>query len=271
MQFAGFQPGSAHRGELIPIAELRQPAELKALRLVYPTLCVGSRAGDQLWFWDIRAANLSQTIRIEPSPYRAFSMVYVDFDDAHVFVGTQTISAYSRTTGECVFQLPESYLAMIPTCVAPSIPTQGFASLLRPHEHGPKASTFPRFEIPNYLEKSRRPTQSQRPGDIVVAVHVSPSGNDFVATTYGGYIFHVSGLKSGGGKESTQNVGHPVLERNTCSATFLNSSGSHPLDKISISVMKAQSGLFNLAYDGHRILAYGVSHLTCYVFAIITY
>ncbi|KAG9077730.1 hypothetical protein FS749_010346, partial [Ceratobasidium sp. UAMH 11750] len=45
MGAAGFQLGSGpHRGELVPMGILRQPADARATRLVYPTLCVGARA-----------------------------------------------------------------------------------------------------------------------------------------------------------------------------------------------------------------------------------
>jgi hypothetical protein len=93
-----------------------------------------------------------------------------------------------------------------------------------------------------------------RPWDIVVAVHVSPDGDDFVAITSRGHILHMSGLKTGAG-------------------TSVDETASHPLIHLRISATQAQDYLKNLAYDGQRILAYGVGvqigQRTCYQLNIV--
>ncbi|KAG9119658.1 hypothetical protein FRC07_005234 [Ceratobasidium sp. 392] len=120
-----------HRGELVPTGILR------------------SRAGDRLWLWDIRARRLVQTINLEPSPFDAFGMLYVDVNETHAFVATHTQRS---------------------------------------------SSVFLEYAFESYREPYRSNNIFTVPSDIVMAVHVSPTGDDFVAITFRGFIFHGQGL-----------------------------------------------------------------------------
>ena len=202
---------------------LRQPALLRASRLNYPTLCVGSRSGDCLWLWDIRTREIVQTIVLLPCPYDMFGMLYVDVNETHAFVATHTVSVYNRASGKCVFQFQGSWLEVITSCAVP--PTQSFQS----------HTVFEDYEFPSY----RNPdpiNYGYSPLDIVMAVHVSPSGNDFVAITFRGYLLRISGIK-----ELNEDERFPTLH------------------DFRISVASVDQRLDNLAYDGNRILAHGVS------------
>ncbi|CAE6517655.1 unnamed protein product, partial [Rhizoctonia solani] len=212
------------RGKLVPMGVLKHSDETRASRLVYPTVCVGNRLGDRLSLWDIRTRKLTQTIEIEPSPYMRFRMNYLDINETHVFVATHTVSVYSRATRQRVFHLDESHFAQIMTYVSAPIPMS------------PKGSAFRKRELPGYTTTGLPMISGHRPWDVIMAVHVSPDGNDFVAITSQGHIFHMSGLKSG-----------------TTGDGGTHSSQLH----LRISATKVQSCLENLAYDGQRILAYG--------------
>ncbi|QRV98104.1 F-box protein [Ceratobasidium sp. AG-Ba] len=254
MQKADFQPGSgARRGELIPMGVLRQPADLRATRLVYPTLCVGARAGDRLWLWDIRTRQLTQTITIEPSPFEAFGMLYVDVNETHVFVATHTVSVYSRSTGQCVFQLRDSQLEGLTHSA--SYPT------LQQRSH----SVFLEYAWESYRELYRSSIVLTIPSDIVMAVHVSPTGDDFVAITFRGFIFHIGGLKEATAEhemsihEGSSDAPSPGSLGASVSASTSSSRSPNEisLDKFRISVARGGTGLDNLAYDGNRIVADG--------------
>jgi hypothetical protein len=251
---AGFQAGPSHRGELIPIGVLKNPAELRAVRLVYPTLCVGSQAGDQLWLWDVQTRTLTQTINIEPSPYQAYKMLCVDFNETHVFVGTNTVSVYSRTTGECIFQLQEAHFEQIASCVDPT--TRSDHNLPRPSRTAP---CFTRYWLPEYYPY-RRLIMHLEPRDIVKAVRVSPNGDSFVAVTYYGYIIHVKGLKSVD-EEAVRNTSGDTPSVLPATRPSAKERMPPSLDNFRISVI--QVGLLgrlrDLAYDGNKILTYGVS------------
>ncbi|CAE6481101.1 unnamed protein product [Rhizoctonia solani] len=218
--------GSSRRGKLVPMGILKHSDETRASRLVYPTVCVGNWLGDRLSLWDIRTRQLTQTIEIEPSPYLRFRMNYVDVNETHVFVATHTVSVYSRATGQRVFILDESHLAQITTYVSTPIPMS------------PEGSAFRKRELPGYTITGRPMIAGHRPWDVIKAVHVSPGGDDFVAITSQGHIFHMSGLKS----ETIEARGEATRR-----------SQAH----LKISATQVQSCLENLAYDGQRILAYG--------------
>ncbi|KAJ1306149.1 hypothetical protein OPQ81_010860 [Rhizoctonia solani] len=217
---------SPRRGVLIPMGILKHSDETRASRVVYPTACVGNRLGDRLSLWDIRTRKITQTIDIEPSPYLRFRMNYVDVNETHVFVATHTVSVYSRATRQRVFHLDESHLAQITTYISVPIPMPR------------RGSAFAKREIPGYNITGRPMISGHRPWDIIMAVHVSPDGNDFVSITSQGHIFHMSGLKS----ESVES-GDETSRRSQL--------------QLRISAAQAQSCLENLAYDGQRILAYG--------------
>jgi hypothetical protein len=254
MGAAGFQRGSeAHRGELMPMGILRHPADLRATRLVYPTLCVGSRAGDRLWLWDIRTRRITQTINIEPPPYEVFAMLYVDVNDTHAFVATHTVSVYSRTTGQCVFQFRDSELERLTSCV--DYPTREMWS----------ASVFEEYALEGYHEPFRNDNIISVPSDIIMAIHVSPSGDDFVAVTFRGYIFHIRGLKDAtvdhetSIQETASDAPSPITPSASASTTSNKSRNEPCLDRFKISVARGGTNLENLAYDGNRIVADGVS------------
>ncbi|CAE6474397.1 unnamed protein product [Rhizoctonia solani] len=214
------------RGVLIPMGVLKHSDETRASRFVYPTVCVGNRLGDRLSLWDVRTRKLTQTIDIEPSVYIRYRMSYIDVNESHVFVATHTVSVYSRATGQRVFYLDESHLAQITTHVSAPTPTLS------------KGLAFTSRELPGYTISGRPMITAHRPWDVIVAVHVSPDGNDFVTITSRGHIFHMSGLKTGAGTSSDE-------------ATSQSSVS------LRISATQAQGYLENLAYDGQRILAYG--------------
>ncbi|KDN43829.1 hypothetical protein RSAG8_05822, partial [Rhizoctonia solani AG-8 WAC10335] len=162
---------SPRRGQLVPMGVLKHSDETRASRLVYPTVCVGNRLGDRLSLWDIRTRKLTQTIEIEPSPYLRFRMNYLDVNETHVFVATHTVSVYSRATRQRVFHLDESHLAQITTYLSAPVPM------------APKGSTFRKRELPGYTITGRPMVSGHRPWDVIMAVHVSPDGDDFVAIT----------------------------------------------------------------------------------------
>ncbi|KAF8604781.1 hypothetical protein BDV93DRAFT_605713 [Ceratobasidium sp. AG-I] len=225
MKSAGYRPSSSpHRGELVPMGALRQPALLRASRLAYPTLCVGSRSGDCLWLWDIRTREITQTINLVPCPYDMFGMLYVDVNETHAFVATHTVSVYSRASGKCVFQLQDSKLEVITSCAI--TPTRSFQTVFEDYALRP-------YRDPDPINYGYSPL------DIVMAVHVSPSGNDFVAITFRGYLLHISGLK----------------ELNEGRSAF-------SLDDLRVSVVNVDQRLDNLAYDGDRILVHGARGLS---------
>ncbi|KAF8706732.1 A Receptor for Ubiquitination Targets, partial [Rhizoctonia solani] len=217
---------SDRRGVLVPMGILKHSDETRASRMVYPTVCVGNRSGDCLSLWDVRTRKLTQTIDIEPSIYPRYRMSYVDVNETHVFVATHTVSVYSRATGQLVFHLDESHLAQITTHI--SAPTSTFS-------RGP---VFTTRDLPGYTDSGRPMISGHRPWDVIVAVHVSPDGNDFVAITSRGHIFHISGLKVGTTRPDDETASHSPL-------------------RVRISATQAQNYLENLAYDGQRILAYG--------------
>ncbi|CAE6468244.1 unnamed protein product [Rhizoctonia solani] len=217
---------ASRRGVLIPMGILKHSDATKASRLVYPTVCVGNRSGNRLSLWDVRTRKLTQTIEIDPSPYLGFLMNYVDINEEHVFVATHTVSVYSRATRQRVFHLDESHLAQITTYI--SIPTPISS----------EGSNFVKRELPGYTITGHPMISGHRPWDVTMAVHVSPDGNDFVAITSQGHIFHMSGLKS----EVVESADEATRRSQV---------------RLRISATQAQSCLENLAYDGRRILAYG--------------
>ncbi|KAG9090631.1 hypothetical protein FS749_000409 [Ceratobasidium sp. UAMH 11750] len=222
------------RGELVPLGVLRQPGNLQALRLAYPTLCVGSRDGTHLWLWDIRRRELIQTIDMSTSAGSAvIGMRYVDVNETHVFVvvaavGKAAVSVYSRGTGQCVFRLTPEQLNRF--CSSAHLPTRiedsgnsFFRLALHPH------SPTPTLVYP------------APPEDQVMAVHVSPTGRDFVAATFCGYVLHVTGF------DST----YQVTERGQ-----LPARPGRP--KISVTRV-FNSRTTHLAYDGEHIVVTTVS------------
>ncbi|KAH7334857.1 hypothetical protein B0J17DRAFT_92319 [Rhizoctonia solani] len=228
------------RGELLPMGLLKQPGELRAYRLVCPTLCVGSHAGDQLWLWDVRTRRLFQTIHIEPSPYQDFGMIYVDINESHVFVATHTVSVYSRTTGECVFQLKEAELKRLVGYVTPPIPTYG------------SGNTFQEYALPGYHDPDINVTPPYLL-DIVVAVRASPTGDNCVAVTHWGYILLISGFKpqiSDGHNHSPAIIGTDLASQSRVESLSI-------LANIRISLVRAKGTIHHLAYDGRRILVFG--------------
>ncbi|CAE6468236.1 unnamed protein product [Rhizoctonia solani] len=230
-----------YRGELLPMGVLKQPDELRAYRLVYPTLCAGSHAGDQLWLWDVRTRQLIQTIHIEPSPYQEFSMICVDINESYVFVATHTVSIYSRETGECVFQLKEIELRRLAGYVTPPIPIYGsdnvFQEQALPGYHDPDINVTPPYLL-----------------DIVMAVHASPMGDSCVAVTHWGYVILITGLKHGI-LEHTAGHSNASIGVDAASAGRVRNSPI-PAD-IRISLIRAEGTLHYLAYDGRRILVFG--------------
>lgn len=256
MATAGFQLGLTYRGELVPMGMLKHQARLRASRLVYPTLCVGSEAGDHIWLWDIRTRQLTQTIDLKPCEYQRFSMLYVDVNEAHVFVATHTVSVYSRASGQCVFQLPELHLKVASECTD------------LPVFNGPNGF-FEESRISGYHNPSRNAT-SLRPYDIIRAVHVSPTGEDFVAATYRGYVLHVSGFDSvfSNNHKNFEEADNPTDSPGIFSALqspIPNTQTKIRPENLRISVMYAERTLSNLAYDGRKILIYGVSQSSAYL------
>jgi hypothetical protein len=239
----------------VPMGMLKHPAELRASRLAYPTLCVGSRAGDRLWLWDIRTRSLTQTINLEPSPYHLFCMLYVDVNETHAFVATQTVSVYSRASGQCVFQLPELHRALLSTCVD-SPPTTAYGSV--------RSCVFEERKLLGYHDPNLQ-TPFHHPDDVVMAVHVSPAGDDFVAITYRGFILHISGLKSRVAENeattrdaSGLSAGHDL---SLAPQPQLDPNNRTPpsSQNLRVSIIRAERHLSNLAYDGRKALVYGVS------------
>ncbi|CAE6444050.1 unnamed protein product [Rhizoctonia solani] len=232
---------SPFRGELLPMSLLRQPGELRAYQLVYPTLCVGSHAGDQLWLWDVRTGRLFQTIHIEPSPYQQFSMRYVDINESHVFVATHTVSVYSRTTSECVFHLKESELRRLADYVTPPVPTYGSGSAFQEYAllgyHDPDINVTPPYIL-----------------DIVVAVRASPTGDNCVVVTHWGYILLISGFKpeisEHGQNYNPASIGIDLAYKKRVESLSV-------LSNIRISLARTKGIVHRLAYDGRRILVFG--------------
>lgn len=175
---------SPNRGELIPVGMLRHPGKYRALRLAYPTLCVGSLDCQHLWLWDVRTRDLVQTIDLVET--RRSSMNYVDVNQTHAFVATDFVSVYSRATGRCVFQLssmPQLASLFRLRWQAPSIAGGLFVD--------EDSEPFVWMDLPPYRLLGTSTFHDDQPEGSVVAVHVSPSGQDFVAAGYNGHLFHV--------------------------------------------------------------------------------
>lgn len=220
MKSTGYRMDSnLSRGQLVPMGTLQHPAPLRALRLAYPTLCVGSNDGDLLWLWDIRTREIIQTIDLG-----RHTIHYLDVNETHAFVGTDSISIYSRLSGNCVFKLRTSTLEPI------------ISHVLRPTTR----IFLPNSTFENYVLKPCRdpsPIYSRSNSlQFVTVVQVSPSGDNFVALTTNGILVHVGGLK-----------GTDLIET------------PYSLDRFRISVASLDRSVFGLAYDGDRILVDGVS------------
>ena len=255
MQFMDYHIGSgAHRGELVPMGTLKHSGELRALRLAYPTLCVGSSNGECVWLWDIRTRELIQTINIDPSRYATFNMLYVDVNETHVFVATQTVSVYSRASGNCVFRLEDSQFELFASCVTPPIRVRQ-----------PK-SVFQTYELQPYHAPTQLNHPLTTPFDVVMAVHVSPSGDDFVAITFRGLLIYVCGLKGTAEHElssqsaSSNAVSTRLLQQKAWTPYVQNQTTQNTpsLESFKLSVAQPDLTLENLAYDGNRILVEGV-------------
>lgn len=149
-----------------------------------------------------------------------------------MFVATYVVAVYSRATGQCVFQLQESQLALLATCV--DIP--GVTRLPQ--------SVFQQCELPDYHNPDLRIVPLNLPRDAIRAIHVSPTGDAFVAISFHGLILHIGGLKS-----------------NVAGGIDASSRSLSVLENLRISVIHAESNLMNLAYDGRRIVAYGAQGL----------
>lgn len=239
---------SPYRGELVPMGTLESPDPLSTLRFTYPTLCVESR--HNLWLWDIRTREMIQTFDLEPSIYYVFK-ISVDVNDTHVFVTIDNILVYSRASGECVFRLPHSWFGLLAPCVVDPTPVLDAGTIFQEHE------------LQHY--KDPGPRDRVYPGpEPVTAVRVSPSGDNFVATTERGLVFHISGLKSTTTEHGQPNSGTPESESDL-DAPFLDSEdldlGNNSVfwPGFKVSVAKSDYGLQSLAYDGDRILVHGVS------------
>lgn len=187
MKASGYSADSSlNRGELIPVGTLRHPGMLRAFQLVYPTLCVGSAACDYLWLWDVRTRELVQTIDIAENHDHMFRMNYVDVNETHAFVATDFVSVYSRATGQCVFQLssmPELVSLFRLRWQKSSLPAGLFVD--------ENLQAFFQIELPPYRGLGTDTSSYDEPSRSVAAVHISPNGQDFVATGYDGHIFHV--------------------------------------------------------------------------------
>ncbi|KAG8748440.1 hypothetical protein FRC12_013843 [Ceratobasidium sp. 428] len=218
------------RGELVPVGILRQPGSLQALRLAYPSLCVGSQDGTHLWLWNIRTRELTQTIDMPTSNSLMFGMRYVDVNETHVFVATDVVSVYSRGTSQCVFRLTPEQLNRF--CSSVHGPTQIDSS-----------GSFHQFALHPYssilTEVHRVP-----PDDRVTAVHVSPTGQDFVAITFCGYVLHVTSFDS-----IHRPAGQPPRCIDHRERTLVN-------PKVSVTRV-SNSYITYLAYDGEHVVVTG--------------
>lgn len=243
---------SPHRGELVPIGVLEHFSPLDTFRLVYPTLCVGSSAQGCLWIWDMRTRENPQVINFEPYPSARMSPNYVDVNETHVFVVAETISVYNRSTGECDFQLHLSKLRALASCTTPACPTTKADSAFDECEIGP-------YQDQDLLH------DAHFFADVATAIRVSPSGDDFVVSTISGYIYRIYGLKNM--HTSRGRLGCSMLDNSldlgeppASIPEGLNSSNDElPFENFTISVASIGVRLDSVAYDGSRILAYGVS------------
>ncbi|KAG8699354.1 hypothetical protein FRC08_005366 [Ceratobasidium sp. 394] len=158
----------------------------------------------------------------------AIGIRYVDVNETHVFVvvaavAKAAVSVYSRGTGQCVFRLTPEQLNRF--CSSAHLPTRIEDSgnsffRLALHHHSPTPTLV--YPAP--------------PEDQVMVVHVSPTGRDFVAATFCGYVLHVTGF------DST----YQVTERGQ-----LPARPGRP--KISVTRV-FNSRTTHLAYDGEHIV-----------------
>ncbi|KAF8608304.1 hypothetical protein BDV93DRAFT_519345 [Ceratobasidium sp. AG-I] len=235
MKANGYSAGSSpNRGELIPVGMLYHPRFFRALRLVYPTLCVGSAGCDYLWLWDIRTLELVQTIELAEKHDHMFRMNYVDVNETHAFVATDLVSVYSRATGQCVFRLssiPELVSLFRLRWQTPSLPPGVFLD--------EDSQAFVQMQLPPYRGLGTDTSNYDEPGGSVAAVHVSPSGQDFVAIGYDGHLFHVRNF-------------------DTSARDSRNDNETHSSEYLRVSLTRlGNSSLSQLAYDGERIVVSG--------------
>lgn len=76
------------RGVFRPWALFTPPANPRAYRFVYPTLLVGSEAGQEVYLFDAPSATLAQTIPLPWSNAGDVRILYVELGERHVFVCT---------------------------------------------------------------------------------------------------------------------------------------------------------------------------------------
>ena len=271
MSSAGYLLNSnPYCGALVPMGVLKHASVLYSFRLAYPTLCVGSYDKGFLWLWDIRTRELTQVISLEPTLSPWCGRSYMDINETHAFVATENITVYSRTTGKCALRLQASRLRRLVWCTVASVSVTQARSIFEEHEIQP-------YESPDPHRTARIHD------DFTTAVRVSPSGDDFVVITAYGYIFHICKPKNHptncrrlswniSGNEIDLDVS-PVPKsedlyssnRGSHSApncpTVTASNDEYPLEDLRVSVAKVDTRLHSVAYDGNRIIAWGVSSL----------
>ncbi|KAF7347378.1 F-box domain-containing protein [Mycena venus] len=144
--------GSTSRGHFRPWAVLRPPALTRAFRFVYPTLIAATLIS--LFIWDIPSGELVQV-------------------HGHAFIcGSNTLRAFSRTSGRCVLDLPSSQISYGRNAYS-FIEDGGHEQL------GLPGSVLKPQPIIHWL--AIRPTDNKRLIDEFIAVHVSACGSHLAA------------------------------------------------------------------------------------------
>ncbi|CAE7118121.1 unnamed protein product [Rhizoctonia solani] len=232
MQLAGLQSDTPNRGELIPVANITRPrfSLYFLVRFVYPTLCLWSTPCDPIWFWDAKSRSFTQTIPLDPNGASGWHCP-LDFNDTHIFTIPDKIQIYNRATGDLTFQLDYDCIDRLPRrSTLPTLSHRFYDGLFEKYT---LANCPP--HLPRILARSR----SDR--DYVLEVYSSPDGNGFVGIMRSGRILHCAIVPEPSRLHPSDNIPEDIEFR--------------------MSFTRVHNILWTAAYDGRRIVAYGVKSL----------
>lgn len=254
------------RGAYLPFALLQHDVETRASRFVYPNLVIASESAQVACIWDVPTSRLVQTLDIKPPPTEIDNeddcrLSYVDISKDHVFVSWgNVVAVYARNASDPSTNVV--FLAKIRDAydLSPDILLGGYPTYRDDgsHEdaqtggfHPPpstqitqcsRAAIAPSLmqvlsEYVSQIKNSRGdhgtdgPPQ-MAPEDSWGAIHVSPDGQDIVATTTCGWVVYIPNFVR---TDSSSTQGFRV---------FLGAA----------SLGLGERGISYMAFDGIRIL-----------------
>ncbi|KAH8110954.1 hypothetical protein DFH11DRAFT_1690590 [Phellopilus nigrolimitatus] len=186
------------RGTFAPWALFTPPNNPRAYRFVYPTLLIGSEDGQELYLFDVPSARLEKIIPI-PAEDDVLDLgvhiSYVELGARHVFVcspDSVLIIPRSRSSERGAQSVHLNFPSADPGLRIPQL-VRHYAARLVP-AFRPQKNDALREHIVTAPSLPEQSTALVRLGDDpqdFTAVHVSPSGKDFVAITWLGVIYLV--------------------------------------------------------------------------------